>query len=697
MRLFMSEDNSQQQMECGITRREVNKALVSAGLTLLTSSALGSALRGSSEAPKSEIESPAARLLHERSWNVGSSDNSTHVLGNGQAMVHELGPNIVYFRAPWISSPNLLTMELVVPANIRTVSSREQGTSVWHHKIYSDSQEVGVIIDFLEEATPVLRRVVRCSIQLTFSVKSPRLVDYSQRYDAYGALLGQWPYGTTIYGDFKSSDPFTIQLLFCKLARVQSINNDTQSGCRVGVATSKFSHETLIHVPAGNSEVFIAAGSSVQNCFESTDLALKTGTQEALLRTRRYWGTRLSNVSWPGQDRDSSLQVATVVDDIATLLLGHQSKAGSVVAGQAYPLFYVRDQYGVSRALLAMNMKAEARAILAYFYSVFRQYGKIRNAQSDGPRHWFHRAENDDVELTGYLIIQAFDYLQATGDAEFVTEILPMLEWALNAQEGQLFSGMLSFNGDETYVAGGVFPRNHLNDGSSEATLLYLASADRMLSWLAARKLWPMEKIHQHQESAANVRANYAGNFIVGGKITVNHPRDPRPGILPRFRYGVCLGHYDDNCLFLSDTEIAEDGRYFCYSCYPQRTRQTYELKNHFIPSVGLTSFLAGYSAVSSETMRVTTMDAVAAFTKSGAFAWPDKVLPGYETAVVSLALSRQSSDRAPEFIQKMLSLRDATGAWAEYYVGAEPKGCRCRPWESGLSLLALLDHVSKL
>ena len=692
----MPEVNNPKDAKFEMTRREVTTGALSAGLGLLSSNPFGSAVRQWIGSPRVETESPTLQFIHERTWNIGSSDNSTHVLGNGSAMVHELGPNVVYFRAPWISSPNLLTMELVAPASIRSVSSRERGTSVWHHRIYAGSQEIGEIIDFLEETAPILRRLFRCGIELTFSMKGPRLVDYSERYNAHGAMLGQWPYGTTIYGDFKSSDPFTIEILYSKHARIQTIGSGVQKESCSDAAPDKSLHETLIQIPAGNSEILIIGASSIQNCLETTDLSLKIDTQQALVNTRRRWKMRLSNVRWRGSDQGSAFKEATVVDDIATLLLGHQSSAGSVVAGQYYPLFYVRDQYGVSRALLAMNMTADAKAILAYFYHIWGQYGRIHNAQSDGPRHWFHRAENDDIELTGYLIIQAFDYLQATGDEDFLTKILPMLEWALNAQENQLSFGMLPFNGDETYVAGGVFPRSHLNDGSSEATLLYLASAERMLSWVEAHKLWSTEKIRHHRGCSADVRQSYVLNFIVEGKITVNHSQEPRPASLPRFRYGVCLGHYDDNCLFLSDTEIAEDGRYFCYSCYPQRTRGTYESKNYFIPSVGLSSFLTGYSAVPLEATRVTTLDAVAVFRKSGAFSWPDTVLPGYETAIVSFALSRQNDAHAVEFIQQMLTLRDATGAWAEYYIGGKPQGCRCRPWESGLSVLALLDYLEK-
>jgi hypothetical protein len=342
-----------------------------------------------------------------------------------------------------------------------------------------------------------------------------------------------------------------------------------------------------------------------------------------------------------------------------------------------------------------MNMVDEAKAILVYYYSIWSAYGRIHNAQSDGPRHWFHRAENDDVEMTGYLIMQAFDYLKATGDRDFIAQIFPMLVWALVVQENQLMGDMLPFNGDETYVAGGMFPRTHLNDGASEATLIYMASAERLVAWATARNLWRSEAILQHQQILKAVKQNYVRNFVAGGKLMVNNPRRHELGPLQRFRYGVCLGQYDDNCLFLSTTEVAEDGRFFCYSCYPQRTRQTYEPKTYFLPSVALTSTLVGYSGVPQDILSSTLSEAIGVFTRNERFAWPETALPGYETAVVSLALSQQKNRLTAEFIHQMLNLRDCTGAWAEYYVDGKPRGCPCRPWESALSVLALLEYAN--
>ena len=78
---------------------------------------------------------------------------------------------------------------------------------------------------------------------------------------------------------------------------------------------------------------------------------------------------------------------------------------------------YVRDQYGVSRALLALGEWERARMILDFYWRVWQRSGLIHNAQAIGYPGIFHRHENDETEITGYLVVQAFDYYRKTRDS----------------------------------------------------------------------------------------------------------------------------------------------------------------------------------------------------------------------------------------------------------------------------------------
>jgi len=95
-----------------------------------------------------------------------------------------------------------------------------------------------------------------------------------------------------------------------------------------------------------------------------------------------------------------------------------------VLAGHAYHWAGVRDQYGVGRGLLAMGMFAEARSILEFYWRIWQRYGRLHNGMGIGVDA-SHVHENDRVEITGYLVCQAFDLLAISGDEDFLNQIYP--------------------------------------------------------------------------------------------------------------------------------------------------------------------------------------------------------------------------------------------------------------------------------
>jgi len=61
-------------------------------------------------------------------------------------------------------------------------------------------------------------------------------------------------------------------------------------------------------------------------------------------------------------------------------------------------------------------------------------------------------------------------------------------------------------------------------------------------------------------------------------------------------------------------------------------------------------------------------------------------------------------STRSPRFMtplaeavyNRALQMVDPTGAWAEYYLNGSPQGTRCRPWESAINIVALLNYAEQ-
>ena len=93
------------------------------------------------------------------------------------------------------------------------------------------------------------------------------------------------------------------------------------------------------------------------------------------------------------------------------------------------------------------------------------------------------------------------------------------VSWAHTVQLRHLAHGMTGFSGDETYIAGGIFPRHDLYHGSAESTLLFLEGARRMLEFEEGRGLLSEEErsaIAGGMEEAARL---YRENFVVDGVL----------------------------------------------------------------------------------------------------------------------------------------------------------------------------------
>jgi len=66
----------------------------------------------------------------------------------------------------------------------------------------------------------------------------------------------------------------------------------------------------------------------------------------------------------------------------------------------------------------------------------------------------------------------------------------------------------------------------------------------------------------------------------------------------------------------------------------------------------------------------------------------------GYDYGFLLYALTELSHPFAVHLYEKTLALADPTGAWVEYYDDHGPRGTRCRPWESGINIEALLHFA---
>ena len=605
-----------------------------------------------------------------------------HCLGNGNYCAFGQGADIESIFGPGYSSPSYV--RLTVNGGDSTVSSRMKGTAIWQHSIYRDGKIMAKFTDFIDSKTAVLARIIDCYAE--FSVDINILEDekitiaenfYANKKEKSSSLLIHKDRGLPIYGNY--SHPYEqFQHIFTK-----------------GNATlvKKENYNYSFHIQPGKSEIFFIGGSTFEECEEYTNLVINSTTVSLFDRTKEHWleytKRRYDFEQLVPDHLPNKKEIIDQIDNVAIILKTQQAAQGGVIAGHAYHLGYVRDQYGVSRGFLAMGYFEEARKILNFYWDIWKDFGYIHNAQAIGIPGIFHQHENDEVEITGYLIIQAFDYLKKTKDTAFVKEIFPMLEWAWQVQKNNLKKGMLPFNGDETYVAGGILPRNALNDGSAEATFLFIESGSYLLSFIDENRLWDAAVIESNRAVMDSTRIAFHHNFLSDNQIMANNPSRVTIEEMPAFRHGFCAGSHG-----VLETRKDENGNYLCPKCIAEGlSLPRIERKIYFLPSLALTPEYFGSELISKKILEHNLSLIKENYMRKGQVSSREdsNITIGYEYGLFLYALTKNRDKLAGTILADMMAVIDETGAWVEYYHNGIPRGCNYRPWESAINIEAII------
>jgi len=296
----------------------------------------------------------------------------------------------------------------------------------------------------------------------------------------------------------------------------------------------------------------------------------------------------------------------------------------------------------------------------------------------------------------------AFDLRAGAIDDRYLEKIFPMLEWAWEAQKKNLVLDMLPFNGDETYVAGSLLPRSALNDGSAEATLLFLESGTRLVDWAEQHHKWPPARLAEARRVLAEVQRNYRKNFWRDGRLITNNPERAAAAPLPQFRHGVCERCREEGRFqHLTWNERSPRGRYLCPACmakgpYPAAPVKVYALASVSLVPLYLHSRLFSNAELAPMVRKLATdfLD-TGAFQGADAASVPGKIV-GYDIGLLVYALTELDDPLARRVYAKALELADSSGAWAEYYVDGAPRLTRYRPWESAINIEALLHWAER-
>ena len=622
-----------------------------------------------------------------RNWVAHEKDGSVHCLGNGRLCVYEQGPEIMQFFGPPYSTTTIGRIRLEQDG-LACQSRRVNGTAIWQHLVASNGKPAATMTDFVDSERPCFIRRVQASepVECVFHPEPGVRIATNDAMlpGAKGGLLIETPIGkpSVPFGNYPIPFAFFQEIAW---RGEMAVARDPSGAFRFTFGP-------------GESFLYIGGGPELAACLDNLRAALGEEYAVSLGRTKSWWDAftakdRNFAAELP-QDVPMRERLLQVLDDVAVLIKAQQAVEGGVLAGYPYHLGYVRDQYGTHRGLIALGHGEMSRGILNFYYEIFAKYGRICNAQALGIPGLFHVHENDDVEITGYITLQAFDYLAHSGDVDFVKRIFPMLEWAWTAQQRHFIKDMLPFNGDETYVAGGILPRTTLNDGSSEATMLFVESGRSLLAFARQESLWDAVRIEKETQVLNRVRDAFRGNFWRENRLITNNPERSRDEqLLPAVRHGVC-----ENCATVQWTMRTDNGRYVCTNCLNKPPLPRVEPKTYTLQSVSLMPLYYHASLFQKEELRAEVEEIVAAYKATGKLpSRPDgEVSVGYDYGLLLYALTELDHPMAGALYEKTLSLADADGGWSEYYRNHEPAGTRCRPWESAINVEAILHWIEK-
>jgi hypothetical protein len=655
--------------------------LVTAGIACGCSTANAGGLQG----PLSNVS-----WSSPRDWAPDETNGSVHCLGNGRLCVYGHGPDIIQIFGSPYSTTTIGGISLD-KKGVTCQSRRVIGTAIWEHRIIQDGSTVAVMTDFVDSERPCFVRQVETKVPLEF-VFAPesglRLASNGAMMKSTGAKDGfliETPIGkpSVPFGNYPIPFAFFHQFAWRGEVEVGPIQSDVPA---------------IIKFYPGQSTLYVTGGPELAVCMDHMKAILTCDYASMIAHTLSWW------VDFTAKGRNFSKELpgtipfrerlVQILDDVAVMIKVQQAAEGGVLAGYPYHLGYVRDQYGVHRGVASLGHQEMSRDILAFYYNIYESYGQIRNAQAFGIPGLFHVHENDDVEITGYITLQAFDYLKRTEDAEFVKHVFPMLEWAWKVQKRHLVKNMLPFNGDETYVAGGILPRTALNDGSAEATLLFIDSGQKLLDFARKQGLWTSSIIEKELEILKQVRDSFRDNFWHNDRLITNNPeRSLDLDSMPSVRHGVC-----EACVTVQWTVRTSEGRYECLKCLPKSPLSKNEPKIYNLQSVSLTPIYFHTSLFETQEFRSQVEEIVQAYKETGKLpSRPDsEVSVGYDYGLLLYALTELNHPMARELYEKTIQLADSTGSWAEYYRDHKPFSTRCRPWESAINVESLLHWIEK-
>lgn len=618
---------------------------------------------------------------------MGENFNSIHAIGNKMVCCYGKGPEIFEIFGPQYSSPSMLTMTLA-DDTIKSDKFRESGTCIWKHTFKKEGRDIGNFLEFAPPDSPLYVRDFNFSEPVNWNIDLRHDVKYIDCKDLAGkghhAFMVRIPAGTFFYftgENYGMPEGYPITKPRVLVISFEKGNVYKIDGKRLTLTVK-------------NSPVYFAFSNNDSEAIEVIKGAIANGSKALLEKTRKHWmdftKTRLSNMPVLNDSKYKN-EILKSCDDVAVLCAAQQGKEGGVLAGHNYHLAYVRDQYGLCRGLLEIGCFDEVKAVINYYNDIYSKFGQIKNAQGVG-NEAFHVHENDDVEMTGYLILTILDYYDYTKDETTVKNSAPLIRQLQELQHKHLNKGMLSFNGDETYIAGGVLPRNAIFHGSSESTMLYHRACQKLFNLSFVNDILDQPLIEKHETAMKEIEKTFKDNFIFENKLYCNQPSLNTVDEMPPYRHAVRECGHGFGWSFKN-----EKGRYVCIDCLLKDIGEV-EDKRYYVRSVAFLPDFIKTDLVPDDVIAPSIDETVNEFLTNGYLSSRPgtKTTVGYDYGLLLNSLNDNKVDIADKLFSYILSMRDEVGAWWEYYEETEKFGTQCRPWESAINIFSLVKNNNR-
>jgi len=623
----------------------------------------------------------------ERPWRSDArapfTADAVSALGNGDICVFAQGPDVAHFYGPPYSSPDVLQLltEADGPDVLTDTARRERGTAIWRHEMQFGGRTALAFTEFTAAHAPVYVRTFTCTLP---GVRWTLVPHPSSLFKPSPSVAGAW------YQAIRPGQPF----MHYPSNLGVSCWVVPSGACRAEVASDG---RLVIRLHPGTGSVSIVSQTDYPAGVALAERVRDDGAEQLLAPTREWWQAFTSRrlAACPGLGALPE-PGAEALDAVAVMMKSQCSSTGGAIIGAFLPMAYIRDLYGASRGMLALGLLDEARDLLQFRFRKFQTFGDLHTAESIGTDCARHVHENDEVEGPAYIILQVRDYIRATGNDALGRELWPMLDWCFNVQLKHLAGGMLPFNGDETYVAGGFFPRSGLLQGSADTTLAFITAGDWLVDWAVRQGLWTYALAQRHRACLDEARKAYRAHFLAGDRIWANEPAREALITPPRFRHGVCEALTPG---YFGWVERNRSGRYVSPWAANRDLPEEHPPRTE-IHSVSLLPVYLGSDILSEDETRAVVDRVLSAADPTTGFIPTvpgGKGFVGYDPGLLLLNLVYLGDARAKDAYGRMLRTLDAVQYWNEYYAldGTAGLCIRANMWASGINAEAAVRFLT--